>query len=501
MSSTRTTAQLVALVRELITLPREIEWLEDKVNNAEPEKIGEYLSALSNSAARASHERGYLIWGVRDSSREIVGTSFQPFQTKVGNENLENWLTRSLSPQVNFTFHELTLDGIRLVLLEVERAGHRPIAFRGEEYIRIGSHKKKLKEHPAAAKELWQSFILTSFEEGVATDRLQATDVTTLIDYPAYFHLMKTPLPENRAAILETLRAEDIVRRADDGSWSITNLGALLFSQDMKDFPSIARKVIRVIQYKDNSRVETLKEQVGVHGYAAGFGGLIGYINGLLPSNEVIGQALRQTVKMYPDLAVRELVANALIHQDFFLTGTGPMVEIFQDRIEITNPGVPLVDPLRFVDSPPRSRNERIAALMRRGGICEERGSGWDKVAFEIEFHQLPAPLVEVTAEHTRVILFSQRSLREMDRADRVRAVYLHACLRHVTRQQVTNTTIRERFGIEVRNSARASRLIKEAMDEHMITLRDPNAPLKLREYVPWWAAPDLTQRPAAGLA
>lgn len=501
VDSARTPAQLAALVRELIALPREIEWLEDKVNNAEPAMIGEYISALANSAARASHERGYIIWGVRDSTRELVGTTFRPTQAKVGNEDLENWLTRLVSPQVNFRFYELVLDGFHLALLEVERASHRPVAFRNEEYIRIGSHKKKLKDHPAAAKELWKSFILSSFEEGIAVDRLQAADVTTRLDYPSYFRLMNVPLPENRAGILDALAAEGMVARSDDGLWSITNLGALLFAHDMKAFPSTQRKAVRVIQYRGSSRVETIKEQEGVLGYAAGFGGLIGYINGLLPSNEVIGQALRQTVKMYPDLAVRELVANALIHQDFSLSGTGPMVEIFEDRIEITNPGVPLVDPLRFIDSPPRSRNEKIAALMRRGGICEERGSGWDKVGFEIEFHQLPAPLVEVTAEHTRVTLFGQRNLKDMDRADRVRAVYLHACLRHVTRKQVTNTSIRERFQIEPRNSAKASRLIKEALEEGMIALRDPNAPLKLREYVPWWAAPDHVQRPSSGLA
>ena len=98
---------------------------------------------------------------------------------------------------------------------------------------------------------------------------------------------------------------------------------------------------------------------------------------------------------MFPELAVRELVANALIHQDFFVTGAGPMVEIFDDRIEITNPGEPLVDTQRFVDTPPRSRNEALASLMRRFRICEERGSGIDKVVLQVELFQLPAPLFE----------------------------------------------------------------------------------------------------------
>ena len=72
------------------------------------------------------------------------------------------------------------------------------------------------------------------------------------------------------------------------------------------------------------------------------------------------------------------------------------MVEIFKDRIEITNPGKPLVDTQRFLDNPPASRNEILASLLRRFRICEERGSGIDKVVFQVELYQLPAPLFEV---------------------------------------------------------------------------------------------------------
>jgi predicted HTH transcriptional regulator len=211
-----------------------------------------------------------------------------------------------------------------------------------------------------------------------------------------------------------------------------------LFAKRLDDFHSLRRKAIRVIQYSKFSRTETLKEQLGVKGYASGFEGLISFINGLLPSNEVIEQALRKTVPRFPDLAVRELVANALIHQDFFVSGAGPMVEIFEDRIEITNPGSPLIDTQRFVDSPPRSRNEALASLMRRIGICEERGSGWDKVAFQTEIYQLPAPLAESVEDHTRIVLFAPRPLSRMDKVDRVRSIYLHACLRYVNREYLT---------------------------------------------------------------
>jgi len=193
---------------------------------------------------------------------------------------------------------------------------------------------------------------------------------------------------------------------------------------------------------------------------------------------------------MFPELAVRELVANALIHQDFFVTGAGPMVEIFDDRIEITNPGEPLVDTQRFVDSPPRSRNEALASLMRRFRICEERGSGIDMVVFQVELFQLPAPLFESLEGFTRAVLFAHKTLSAMDRADRVRACYLHACLRFVTRQPMTNASLRQRLGIDDKNIATASRLPGEAVEAGLIVIADPEVGTRIRSYLPFWAAP-----------
>ncbi len=193
----------------------------------------------------------------------------------------------------------------------------------------------------------------------------------------------------------------------------------------------------------------------------------------------------------FPRLAIRELVANALIHQDLTVTGAGPMIEIFDDRMEVTNPGLPLLDPLRFIDLAPRSRNEFIGAAMRQVGIAEERGSGWDKIAFEIEFHQLPPAKVEVKDEQTRVTLFAPKPLTKMDRPERVSAVYQHACLRYVSNELTNNASIRERFGIPERNKALASRIIREAVDEGMVVLYDPSAGPRSIRYVPFWADPE----------
>jgi predicted HTH transcriptional regulator len=328
------------------------------------------------------------------------------------------------------------------------------------------------------------------FEDGIALERASADEVLRLLDYPAFFDLLERPLPSDRDGILLALADDGLIRRSDAGGWDIANLGAILFAKRLDAFHTLKRKAVRVIQYRGRGREETLKEQVGGRGYACGFEGLIGNINGVLPANEVIEQALRKSVPMFPELAVRELVANALIHQDLFVTGAGPMVEIFADRIEITNPGEPLVDTQRFVDTPPRSRNEVLASLMRRFRICEERGSGIDKVLFQVEWFQLPAPLFEKPDGFTRVVLFAHKPLAAMDRTERVRACYLHACLRYVGREYLTNASLRKRFGIDTRNSAIASRIIKEGIEGGVIVADDPGAAPKLMRYLPAWARP-----------
>jgi ATP-dependent DNA helicase RecG len=252
----------------------------------------------------------------------------------------------------------------------------------------------------------------------------------------------------------------------------------------------LARKAPRVIIYQGDNKTQTIKEHPDPAsdlprlGYAIGFEPLLAWINDQLPQNEQIDQALRKKVRLYPEVAIRELVANALIHQDFNLTGTGPMIEFFASRMEITNPGLPLVDPLRFIDEPPRSRNEALAALMRRMNICEERGSGIKKVIAAVETFQLPAPDFRTTPQHTIAVLFAPRAFANMDRQERVRACYQHACLWFVSGKRMTNSSLRQRLRIE--DHSVASRVIRDTIAAELI--RQAGGSTRDANYVPFWA-------------
>ena len=346
----------------------------------------------------------------------------------------------------------------------------------------------ELRNFPEKERALWRTSEQVPFEDLVAIEDACEDEMFRLLDFPQYFELLELRLPENRAGMLEAFERDRLIHRNVANRWDVTNLGLVLFGKNLDEVDSLRRKSVRIIQYSGTSRINALRERVEKKGYACGFESLMRSINDWLPSSEVIKQAIRRNMSMFPELAVREIVVNALVHQDFSITGAGPMVEIFENRIEITNPGAPLVDIQRLVDSPPRSRNESLTSLMRQIGICEERGSGWDKIVLESELCQLPAPLVEVVEDNTRVILFAPRPLSSMDRTERVRATYLHACLRYVNDEYVTNSSMRERFGISSHNSATASRLISEAIDEGVIAPDSPNAAPRLMRYVPWWA-------------
>lgn len=483
-------ADLSRLMTSLLSEARETPWLEFKCNNADPARIGEYMSAIANAAALHDRDEGYAVWGVEDGTRTPVGTTFDPNTAKLGGQPLLIHLASMLAPAIQLGVLEVSLGDRRIVVIRVPAASTSPIAYKGDRFVRIGESVTKLQGRPEE-RTLFAKLDKTPFEMRAAMTRLGEADVLPLLDYPAYFDLLKVPLPENRAAILEQFAGDRLIRFEPDG-WTITNLGALLFAKSLGRFDALARKAVRVVVYKNDDRSEIVKQQAVDKGYAAGFMGLVRWIDDQIPQNVHIGEALRTQTKMYPDVAVRELVANALLHQDITITGTGPLVEVFPQRIEITNPGRPLIDPKRFLDLPPISRNERLASLMRRMGMCEELGSGIDRVLGLIEAFQLPAPDFGVTDGNTRVTLYAHRSFAKMDRNERVRAAYQHAGLMYITQRRMTNATLRARFGLLDDEYTKVSAVIRDAQDAGVIVPDDPEnkAPRHAR-YVPFWAARD----------
>lgn len=480
---------LELLVKELCKYKDELPWLEFKHNNYDPDMIGADISALANGATLDERNYAYFLWGIDDKTHEIVGTEYNLQTLKKGNQELENWLRGSLSPNADFEYQITNIDGRFVGVLIIHCAVNNPVTFKKVDYIRVGSYTKKLIDHPVLQSRLWKRLHDKKYEELIAKQDMSSEDVLRCLDYSVYFELSKIPQPESRASIIHYLKEDGCIIQNDNGLYSVTNMGAILLANKLADFPKLARKALRIIQYEGNSRLSMLREDIGKKGYASDFEYLLKYIEALTPTKENIDDnGLREKIVSYPMLAIREAVANALVHQDFSVSGTGPVIEIFNNRIEITNSGIPLVDIKRIVDNPPKSRNEKIASLMRRFRICEELGTVWDKIVIACEKLKLPAPKINLYEDSTKVTLFSAVKFNNLSLEDKLWAVYLHSCIMYIEEEQMTNSSLRERFGLESTSAASISRLIKEAVNAKLIKPFNPTTSNRYMKYIPAWA-------------
>jgi len=461
-------------INHLIAAPHEHEHLEFKKaeQQFDTTKLFRYCVALANEGG------GNLLLGITDEHpRSVVGTRAYPNLDKVKAQIFDKL---SFRVEVEEVSHP---DGRVLIFTIPSRPSGTAFSYDGAYLMRVGESLCPMTEDMLRRifAEGGPEFLLRP-----ALTNISAEDVVRLLDSQSFFDLTQLPYPATREAVLQRFEHEQlIIRHADE--WHISNLGALLFAKNLREFDMLQRKAPRVIVYRGVNKLDAIREQIGTKGYAVGFQGLIEYINGQLPANEVIGQALRTDTRMYPEVAIRELVANALVHQDVEDARSFVMIEIYSDRIEISSPGTPLIPTDRFIDEY-KARNERLTDIMRRFRICEEKSSGIDKVIALAEAWQLPAPDFREAEQNTSVVLFAHKPFEEMDRKERVRACYQHACLRYVSNQKMTNQSLRERFKLPEHRGDMISRIITDAVDAGRIKIDDPESrSRRYAKYVPYW--------------
>ena len=465
----------VAELNALLLARSESEHVEFKEakNRYDFEELVGYCVALANEGG------GRMVLGVTDAPpRRVVGTkAFDvPERTVAGiHERIH----------LKVVWQEIPHPDGRVLVFEVPpRPQGQPIHYGGRYFMRAGWSLA-----PMSPDQLRRIFDEGRVEwiEQPAKRGCSEEGVIRLLDVQSYFDLKKRPFPSTRTEVVETLVQKGFLR-AEGATSRITNMGALLLAKRLGDFESVARKAVRVLVYDgiSKARVKGGKDATDPKGYAAGFEALIDFIHNESASEDM-SAALRKTTHGYPKKAIREVVGNALVHQDLDERGTGVTVEVFDDRIEVTNPGQPILPVDRFIDEN-QSRNEKFADALRQLGICEERGHGMDAVVTEIEGAQLPPYQCRLGSHHTTVILSRYKPLKNLTPDERTSAVYQHCCLRFVNNQITNNESLRERFKIEKQNAATASRLLAEAVAAKKIKPVDANAANKLMRYVPYWA-------------
>lgn len=460
----------------------EIDWKEKL--SPDNKKLCQHLSAFANYP-----DGGFMVFGIEDNTAKLKGITKEKAEEIV--LKISNLGRDSLNPAISIDHTIEKYKDTPLLFIHIKENPVKPVSVSKsieDTYIRSGGSTRKASRQELGFMMLNSKTI--HYEELYAGTLKTSSEVFDLLDFRSIFKLLDKPTPQTSDEILRWMEDEKMIKRIEENGYYILNFGALSCAYNLNQFDNLARKSIRVIKYNGITKKETEKEQIETKGYAIGYENLINYINALLPSSEIIRNALRSETTIYPEIALRELIANALIHQDFTVKGAGPMIEIFDDRIEISNPGklLPSKKIDRLIRTTPESRNEILASAFRRYGICEERGSGFEKAVSAIELYGLPPLKLEELENSFRVTMYSPKPFAKLTLHERVEACYQHSIIQYYSVGGMTNSSLRERFKLSERQRPQVSLVIKEALARHIIKLKDPNnTSMKFIEYIPFW--------------
>lgn len=461
----------------------ELDWKERLSTNKS--RLTEHLSAFANYPGG-----GFMVFGICDKTGEVLGINREECNQII--DKLSNLSRNALEPPIRLLHAIRTFQNHPIFIIHIEESEVKPVHLRAKSleycFIRSGGTTRK------ASRQDVGNMLLNSkplrWEELHSSSLLTSREMATLLDYRTIFELLDRPIPEDSQEIIRWMLKEKMIAPDHSGNFYITNFGAIAAAHKLDDFNGLQRKAVRLIRYSGLNKVQTETEHTGTKGYAIGFENFIQFLTAMLPQSEVIEQALRRKTSIYPEIALRELFANTLIHQDFSISGSGPMVEIFANRIEFSNPGrlLPSKKIHRLIGTNPESRNEILASAFRRYNICEERGTGFLKTIAAIELYGLPPLGFEEGENYFKVSLQAPKTFAEMLPEERLEACYQHATLQYYSSSALSNTSLRKRLKMSERQRSSVSRLIAEALDKKLIKARNPETKsTKFAEYIPFW--------------
>lgn len=365
----------IALVDRLRALPTETEWLEFKRSNANPQAIGEYLSAIANSASLSNQPRGYLVFGIDDTTHDVVGTHFKPYETKAkGNQDLLAWLGALLQPNPGVDVYTVDHPTGRVVMLAVGPAKGEPVAFSGTAYVRVGASKTKLRTHPEKARALWTRGSDWSAErcESASLDDLDPAAIAKAREQ----FVVKHP---SQAAALNGWDDRTFLNKARIlKQGAVTNTALLLLGRGESTTllsPAVA-KLSWIL--KDAANRELDYEHIGPPFLLAG-DRLLKRIRNLMVRALPSGTLFPQEITQYDPWVLREALHNAIAHQDYRRHGRIVVVES-PDGVLVTNVGDFLPGDVETVirqDAPQAIyRNPFLADAMVELNLIDTQGGG-----------------------------------------------------------------------------------------------------------------------------
>lgn len=371
--------ELERLLDELRALPHETEWVEFKQDRYEPQEIGEYISALSNSACLHGKDLAYLIFGIDDEDHYIKGTTFNPLIAKKGNQELENWWATQLSPRVDFKIFTLNVRNKNVVIFFIDPA-KEPVAFRGIEYIRVGSNKHKLKDFPEKERKIWRQDRQYDWSAQICAEATIDDLDGDAIARARIEYKNKNPRLESDVDAWDDRIFLNKARLTIQDQ--ITRSAILLLGKEESEHfisPAVA-KITWVL--KDDQGIEKDYQHFGPP-FLLKTDEVYSKIRNLnyryLPDNSLFPTEIKQ----YEPYLIRETLHNCIAHQDYELGGRINVVER-SDELIFTNLGNFLpgsVENVIATDAPPEKyRNPFLANAMVNLNMIDTIGSGIKKM-------------------------------------------------------------------------------------------------------------------------
>lgn len=382
------TTSLLETLDTLLRAPREHGTFELKAGMDDPDEIGQYISALANTACLQGQDRAWLLWGVDDRERRVIGTRFDPFNQKVaGNQALVMWLQTMTQPRADFTFHEVTHTNGRVVILEIHPARSAPIAFRHIRYVRVDSHKTRLSEHPDKEARMWARLGLKEDWSGVVVpgatlDDLDPGALEAARRRFAEFLVRFDAGDSNKAATQAEVAGwsdETLLNKARiTKQGRVTRAALLLLGKDeAAHFLSpVDAKISWILRAADNSTVSSMPFGPP---FLLSTARAFAQVRNVTLDHMPDGTLFPTPVPQYDAWVMREALHNAVAHQDYQLGGKINLVE-YPDRLVLSNLGQFIPESVEWMlehQSPPEHyRNQWLIDGMIRLRMIEQAGSG-----------------------------------------------------------------------------------------------------------------------------
>lgn len=462
--------------------------LEFKRNNKDPERIGKYISAISNMCAYDDMPYGYLIFGISDN-KEIIGTDLDLVNDKVGNATLFFWLNSLLNPSDIFDYDDVYVDGKKILIIRIRKAKEYTTTFRKVEYGRINDSLIELNNNPFLKRGIWEHLLFSFTEDSPAIESIKEEQLEDYLDTRKYYALMNKAYPTNMDDVISRMIGERFIIRRDDGRYNITIFGGLMIARSLSDFPLLSNKKIEVVKYEDGNRSSaTTKPAIFDEGYLFSFKNVVDTVANLMGVKEKVTDGLRFRIEAIPSIIIRELVSNAMVHQSLSPNTGKILIECFPNWFEIYSPGRLTVDPDRIIDMAPDPSNRHMAEILSRFDIGEGHGTGYDKIERAIEETNLPPVLIKKEDYGLRVTVYVHKDWKDYRESEKIRAIYFHVVLAYIDGRSATNESIRKRFKLEDKDKSQISRLISKTIETGKIKKSQDSTGPRNISYIPYWA-------------